>query len=996
MRAVHKSKRAESGIALLTTMLLLLLMSSLLVGFVLLISSGQKLSGLNNDYSKSFYAAEAGMEKLTADIGTLFNANYAPTGVQLTNILTKPPVLSGIQYVKFDGKSGYEVTYPVDANGNPAANVAQVKHGPFQGMTAVATPYTLTVTARTTGGSEVKLQRTTQTVGIPLFQFGVFSDTDLSFFPGPNFNFGGRTHTNGNLFLAAGAGLTLADRVTAFKDVIRTNLSNGFPTTTGAYSGAINIYNGSSTRPLAYSEGSLLGTVGTSVNPIWSNISLASSNYAGNLLNGATGARQLNLGIVTLGNGTTQAIDVIRRPVANESAGVTGERYFAQASFKILLSDNPADIMNLPCVDTTTQPVNLADLVGDPNVAGNWTSANAVALKKLMTTRNAAGFNTPPVSLAGSGAKVGAVTYKTADNNGYWAPGPAVAGGTGTPIIKGYIKIEIQTNYIGIPCGINGSIVDVTLDVLGYGYAGRNINTYGALNSTAKAPTTTAYGNPVNPGYSATGDNPPLLPLGAAQVAPSNCPDVHPNAIIRLERVRDNPSNWTTGNTCGVTLSALPAAQVHPTRPTDYWPNTLFDTREGTLRDAAIAGNIGGINYSNMVSLGGVMGYVELDANNLVRYLSGLAGGLPGLGSAAYDPNTAPNNYAIYISDRRTNYIPAKPPTAWPPLSPSGNETGEYGFQDFVNDSKTDGCPDGAMGPGEDLDGLGAAAFFTYGQDATRASQTLANGGNGYFGAASPATVAAQLVGVAATNALTAHPKCPVAAPTAIWPFTQVIHANEARENANFFFRRAVKIVNGSNIANVINNCPGAILCGLTIAAENPVYVQGDYNCTGPCNGNNFSAAHVATAVLGDSVTLLSNNWNDVNSFLSPYNTGNRNAVTTYYRTAIMGGKGVSFAQPGTYVTSQDFGTDGGLHNFLRYIENWGGQTLNYRGSLVSLFYNRQGIGVFKCCATVYNPPTRGYNFDTEFLTPNLLPPRTPLFRDVNTTGFTQLLLPTQ
>ena len=50
-------------------------------------------------------------------------------------------------------------------------------------MTALQTLYTLSVTARTTSGSEVKLQRTTQTVGIPVFQFGVFSSTDLSFFP---------------------------------------------------------------------------------------------------------------------------------------------------------------------------------------------------------------------------------------------------------------------------------------------------------------------------------------------------------------------------------------------------------------------------------------------------------------------------------------------------------------------------------------------------------------------------------------------------------------------------------------------------------------------------------------------------------------------------------------------------------------------------------------------------------------------------------------------
>ena len=89
-------------------------------------------------------------------------------------------------------------------------------------------------------------------------------------------------------------------------------------------------------------------------------------------------------------------------------------------------------------------------------------------------------------------------------------------------------------------------------------------------------------------------------------------------------------------------------------------------------------------------------------------------------------------------------------------------------------------------------------------------------------------------------------------------------------------------------------------------------------------------------------------------------------------------------------------GTDGGAHNFLRYIEDWGGQTLNYRGSIVSFFISRQGVGTYKCCTNVYSPPSRGYNFDTEFLTPNLLPPRTPMFRDVNTLTFRQILRPTQ
>src|SRR5262249_33456137 len=319
-------------------------------------------------------------------------------------------------------------------------------------------------------------------------------------------------------------------------------------------------------------------------------------------------------------------------------------------------------------------------------------------------------------------------------------------------------------------------------------------------------------------GYSSAAPptNPPLLALPTVQIAPSNCPDLHPNAIIRIQRVRDNPSTWAAGNACGITLSAAPAGQVHPVGPTDFWPNALFDTREGTLRDVAVGGTLGTIGatnytYSSMVSLNGVMNYIEVDANNLVRYLTGA---LPGSGSTAYDPNVAPNDYAVYISDRRGNYIPAKPATAWPPVSPSNNETGEYGFQDFTNLGDPNGCPNGVLDSGEDLDGLGNTIFFTYGQDATRASQTIANGGNGYFGAGSPATVAVALQGAALTKALAPHPGCVVAAPTAIWPFSQVIHANEARENGNFFFRRAIKIVNGSSISNVINTCPGGISCG--------------------------------------------------------------------------------------------------------------------------------------------------------------------------------------
>jgi hypothetical protein len=143
---------------------------------------------------------------------------------------------------------------------------------------------------------------------------------------------------------------------------------------------------------------------------------------------------------------------------------------------------------------------------------------------------------------------------------------------------------------------------------------------------------------------------------------------------------------------------------------------------------------------------------------------------------------------------------------------------------------------------------------------------------------------------------------------------------------------------------------------------------------------------------------MLSNNFNDIRSFMSPHNVGaSRAALTTYYRVAVISGKGLAFPRPNSNVQDHtDFGTDGGAHNFLRYIENWGGQALNYRGSIISFYINRQAVGTYKCCDVVYSPPSRGYNFDTDFLTPALLPPRTPMFRDINTLTFRQLLRPTQ
>jgi hypothetical protein len=611
-----------------------------------------------------------------------------------------------------------------------------------------------------------------------------------------------------------------------------------------------------------------------------------------------------------------------------------GERYFAQASIKILLSDNAQDIMLLPCIDATTQPVDLTTLAWDSSMSGSYPATNPGGFPGWYTTGNP---NPVPIATSAAGvARPGGANGPIPNTggvtaNGNWLP-------KWDPIVTGFIKIEIQIGF-NSPCG---KWQDVTQEILKLGIAGRNLNSGIVMTVPNRFPSM------------------PALP--GTQAAPSTCLDPNPNAVIRLERVRDNPSNYLMNGVCGVNFSKTPPI---PTNSQDYWPNVMFDTREALMRDTAPS--------NGMVTLAGVIHYVELDAKNLARWLTGQIGTK---GPGSFDPQNAPYDYVVYFSDRRGNYVPTGGITSlWPPVSPSGNETGEYGFNDSVNSrDAANGCPDGTVEkPGEDIDENGV--LYTYGRTPTP-------------------SVTSGLFKDALGNALTASSCSGIAG---VWPGYYVSNAQQARMNPPLFFRRALKLVNGGNIKQYLNvvPCPGGAVCGLTVASENPVYVQGDYNANSGAMG--FSDPYVASSIIADAVTLLSNNFSDINTFSFPYNvsaTGGRNASTSWYHVAILAGKGPGF--PWITGNSTDTGSDGGVHNFLRYIENWGGQTLNYRGSMVSMFYNRQATGTFKCCNTVYSAPTRGYNFDTDFLDPSLLPPRTPMFRDINTTGFAQILYPDQ
>ena len=191
---------------------------------------------------------------------------------------------------------------------------------------------------------------------------------------------------------------------------------------------------------------------------------------------------------------------------------------------------------------------------------------------------------------------------------------------------------------------------------------------------------------------------------------------------------------------------------------------------------------------------------------------------------------------------------------------------------------------------------------------------------------------------------------------------------------------------------------------GISIVTERPMYVLGNFNTT----------VWRPAALMADAVTFLSNppNPNMRVTGVPPSGvlcgSGNgwcdslqinerapRVAVSTTVQAAILAGHSPTtcdYARAGC--GAPNYG--GGLENFPRFLENWGGGVVfTYTGSLVSLFANRFSTGLWGNSIPsgigYYSPPTRNWQFDINFRFPDRLPPGTPSVGTVLQTAFRPL-----
>jgi hypothetical protein len=943
----HNNSR---GFTLIAALLLTILLSGVAVGLLFMVSNETRMGGNDLESNLAYYGAEAGIENLTSQLSQLYQQSQAPNSVALNALVNPANYPTAVAGSNITNMNYVEtITWPATrTDGTACPNAPDpcgswdiVGSGPNQGMVATLIPFTLQVTATrragsgqaggaystaATSGSSVNLTRTVEVALLPAFEFGIFCDGDCDYFAGPNFNFGGRVHTNGNLFLASGAKLTFTDKIAAVGQVVVDQLENGHPTASG-YTGTVYIPNaggacpaapgaGPATNCLALPAGSWTGGFPPTggANAAWTGIS--KSTFNGFVENGLTGATKLQLPFVN--NSNVGAIDIIRRPQVADTTLLRNSRLYSQAEIRILLADNINDL--------------------HPERGVGVLDANDVQL-------GPAAMGGAPVAIAMNGI------YNTANTNMYFAMGRPGTGSWVTPTgcaAGDYSLLGQMTNAAAL-CGSTwlrveylnniGAWVGITQEWLRYGF-GRAYNRPPTAPWGSAGGVCTPGGTPANQCYN------PISP-----------------AILILQQLQ---SGLAVNTASGASATSR-----------NWLPINFYDAREGEPRDT----RAGGVAAS--CSPNGVMNVVELDVGNLWLWLQ--RQGPYAAGSGNLVNNTKDNGYILYFSDRRGMRPDPNPPG----VGLYSQITGMSGLEDVVNSGSAGGVPDNNREVG---------VYYAFSPEDTNADTNLDTWGSRFlgagFGLASPAVNMAQAYYVPGVTAGIAN-----CATTGTW-------------NMVTGPRHALRLVDGGMNAGGTSYLPHPIGPattgnGFTVASEEPVYVYGDYN-SGPADpffpssGANATTPHSAAAIIADSVTLLSNppsnstlptaatGWTDLQSLTFPGTMNNRSGNTSYYRMAIAAGKSVPFPQPAW--GGQDMGTDGGMHNFLRYLENRGanGATVNYAGSMISMYYSQYNTGIFKCCNAVYGAPVRNYFFDTQFLNPANLPPGTPMFQDVVSLSYHQ------
>jgi Tfp pilus assembly protein PilX len=963
------SMTSERGAALATSLIVLSLLTCISMTVLAVVTHEARIAGSDLQRTQTFYAAAAGMEKMTADFCSLFAQTSRPTTAQINNVAAAYPtelINEGFTFSKPDGSPGQSLT--ADTTVPTAATIDQ---GPFAGLIASVVPYTLDTTAtQTATGTQVRLQRKINNYLVPIFQFGMFSNEDLEVHPGPAFAFNGRVHANGNLYI--NGAMTFLSKVSTANELVVDVVRNG-TTRTGSMSvqvGAVNVpltmgsvtggpyVSGTSAGMRGFFPGSPSGTfnaswTATSVLPASSG---QSNRFGGQVITRTTGGSPLLLPMQLEGN---QTREIIKRMMPNDSTILSDSRYHAKSQVRILIDDESpvgTDAAGIPA----GQGLNLStfDPIPLPNAAAasgggralwriNDSGAYTDTASTCVLQASASPSPTPSPSQALTVRGVKSTTQNNVTPTGSAIAIPRIPAGAG---LRGRILIQIVDT--------NGVARDVTRQVLSMGVTEGEPNAIVHLQRPLWAAFTQGSRD------STAGNDYLTYILGSTYIA----------ADGEIKIASGIPAQ---DGTYGY-LTSIQAPSGQPKRAdtppvlnpasftTAMWnsivPINVYNVREGYINGAL---------SSTTVYERGITNVTEINMRNLARWLDGVYDANLLASTAAVSTNIgSPDGYTVYVSDRRGDKVKSMVDSGVTVNSTNGMVDNEdiYG-------------PNGSLDAGEDVQQTGTLV-----KDTTELPD--------------PAALAGSYGTDVFKRALTVNS----------WSNLDTGGINHK------YFRNAVRIFNGENMQ--ISGTSGKLSAtkGITVSSENMVYIWGNYNTTGinaappdgvSCLNDLTGVCHylgneVPSSIVCDAYFPLSKTFFDSEMAMYPDNLGLRLAdmtlpsvgAETSVRAAILAGNNLSALanSPDAGNSSAESRLNGGMHNFPRFLENWGGQRFNFIGSLIPLYHSTQAVGQYNADSTIYSPPTRDWAFDITFTDPNKLPPGTPLFQHIEPTGFKQCL----
>lgn len=172
-----------------------------------------------------------------------------------------------------------------------------------------------------------------------------------------------------------------------------------------------------------------------------------------------------------------------------------------------------------------------------------------------------------------------------------------------------------------------------------------------------------------------------------------------------------------------------------------------------------------------------------------------------------------------------------------------------------------------------------------------------------------------------------------------------------------------VRLRNGAYLGSFDPSAP--VINGLTVVSNHAVWIEGDYNTE--------DVLWRPASILSDAINILSNNHRNQ---WTNHPSGVRGASNTTIQAAFLSGTRTTGGQDG--VGGQGGNYNGGLENYPVFHENWGGRTLTYLGSFVSLEEPRHSSGNWS--GAYYAAPGRDWGYDLRFNDVANLPPLSPRF----------------